>query len=163
LQLAETTAPLIQAATANHYTICHGDFCFSNILYDSRVQCLKLIDPRGLDVEGKQSIFGDKRYDLAKLYHSIIGLYDFIIAGRFNYSQSSDGSQFIFEPLCSPQQAQIEQLFLDMVIAESGISHSEILAINVHLFLSMLPLHYDRPDRQSAMIANAYRLFQKIA
>jgi hypothetical protein len=27
------------------------------------------------------------------------------------------------------------------------------------LFLSMLPLHADRPDRQGAFIANALRLF----
>jgi hypothetical protein len=36
---------------------------------------------------------------------------------------------------------------------------TEIIAIVVHLFLSMLPLHSDRPDRQRAFLANALRLF----
>ena len=30
--------------------------------------------------------------------------------------------------------------------------------IVVLLFLSMLPLHSDRPDRQKAMLANAYKI-----
>lgn len=162
LQLAEISAQFIAPANINHHTISHGDFCFSNILYDTRVQCLKLIDPRGLDVAGTQSIFGDRRYDLAKLYHSVVGLYDLIIAGHFTYSKAQDSAEFTFNLLTSPQQEQIEQLFLDMVVSASGISHKEILAINIHLFLSMLPLHYDRPDRQAAMIANTHRLYQKL-
>ena len=68
----------------------HGDFCFSNILYDFKSQSIKVIDPRGLSGDGKeQSIYGDLRYDVAKLAHSVIGKYDFIIAGRFSYSEES--------------------------------------------------------------------------
>ena len=35
----------------------------------------------------------------------------------------------------------------------------EVVALTIHLFLSMLPLHADRPDRQKAFVANALRLF----
>jgi len=41
-----------------------------------------------------------------------------------------------------------------------NFSIHEILAINVHLFLSMLPLHDENINRQKAFIANAIRLFK---
>ncbi|MGZ5182868.1 MAG: phosphotransferase, partial [Ramlibacter sp.] len=59
----------------------HGDFCFSNILFDFRAGRVKTIDPRGTDALGRPSRFGDLRYDLGKLAHSVLGLYDFIVAG----------------------------------------------------------------------------------
>ena len=34
--------------------ISHGDFCLSNILFDSRSDRLKVIDPRGLDGGGRK-------------------------------------------------------------------------------------------------------------
>ena len=60
--------------------ILHGDFCFSNILYDSRSQKIKVIDPRGINYNKEMTIYGDQKYDFAKLTHSLIGLYDFIMA-----------------------------------------------------------------------------------
>ena len=39
------------------------------------------------------------------------------------------------------------------------LTDREILGITIHLFLSMLPLHSDRPDRQQGFVANALRLF----
>jgi hypothetical protein len=51
----------------------HGDFCFSNILFDFRAGRVKTIDPRGTDALGRPSRFGDLRYDLAKLAHSVLG------------------------------------------------------------------------------------------
>lgn len=42
------------------FSLIHGDFCFSNIMYDFRGSLIKTYDPRGLDFDGKISIFGDK-------------------------------------------------------------------------------------------------------
>ena len=50
-------------------------------------QTIKIIDPRGHDHNGKNTIYGDLRYDLSKLTHSLIGPYDFIIAGRYEYAE----------------------------------------------------------------------------
>ena len=41
------------------------------------------------------------------------------------------------------------------------VSNSAAEPISILLFLSMLPLHADRPDRQRAFLANALRLFQE--
>lgn len=56
-------------------TMIHGDFVFSNILMSD--DGIKLIDMRG-KVGDKLSIYGDKFYDYAKLYQSLLG-YDFIL------------------------------------------------------------------------------------
>ena len=45
--------------------------------------------------------------------------------------------------------------------AERGLSDA-VRAVTCGLFLSMLPLHADRPDRQRAFIANALRLYRDL-
>ena len=70
-------------------TPIHGDFCFSNLLYDCKVRLVKMIDPRG--EFGVPGIFGDRRYDLAKLAHSYAGGYDFIVADQFSVEVESEG------------------------------------------------------------------------
>lgn len=142
-------------------TVMHGDLCFSNILFDSRGGRLKLIDPRGLDCHNNFSIFGDTSYDLAKLAHSVIGMYDFIIAGRFEIlpDEQSGGQSRIIHFDIDERLAQIQDDFLATEFI-SGIEVGDIMPAVVLLFLSMLPLHADRPDRQKAMLINAYRLYK---
>lgn len=159
VQIAQQASEFITPVKPQDIAIIHGDLCFSNLLYDSRVESVKCIDPRGLTPTGELSIYGDRRYDLAKLYHSVIGLYDFIIAGHFTL-QMDDVNCFeiTFSDDSVIQQCILEN-FKELVLKPSGYSEKEILAITVHLFLSMLPLHSDRPERQKAFIANALRLF----
>lgn len=140
--------------------VIHGDLCFSNILFDSRSERLKVIDPRGLNFNGDFSIYGDQKYDLAKLAHSVIGLYDFIIAGRYLIESDADGYECIrFE--IDPRLGAVQNGFLEMVFLD-GISVRDIMPLVVLLFLSMLPLHADRPERQKAMLLNAVRLYKNI-
>ena len=51
----------------------HGDPTFSNTLVMDKSE-IKFIDPRGYF--GNSKIFGDPRYDFAKLYYSSVGNYD---------------------------------------------------------------------------------------
>ena len=81
LQIAKEMSEIIPKNTIAKHGVLHGDFCFSNILYDFRTQSVKVIDPRGYNTNEEISIYGNQTYDVAKLAHSIIGLYDFIIAG----------------------------------------------------------------------------------
>lgn len=139
-------------------SIMHGDFCFSNILYDFKSRSIKVIDPRGLSGDGKEtSIYGDLRYDIAKLAHSIIGLYDFIIAGRYTYTESTpyDVSFKIY----SGDNKPIADYFLLLMKNQYNISKDTIYPIMINLFLSMLPLHSDDRIRQKALLANALRLY----
>lgn len=155
-QLATDTAKYISKTQKSDIAISHGDFCFSNILYDSRVGCIKCIDPRGMLPNGEMSVYGDKRYDLAKLYHSVIGLYDFIIAGQFTIESSSE----IDFPVLGEIDPNLSDYFRASILDKTAYKESEILAITIQLFISMLPLHSDRPERQDAFIANAIRLYK---
>ncbi|ASJ71649.1 phosphotransferase [Granulosicoccus antarcticus] len=146
---------IAEVAEANT-AIVHGDFCFSNLLFDSRTAGLKLIDPRGMDSKNQLCIYGDQRYDVAKMYHSVAGRYDFIIAGRYEIN----GEDITFPD--ETRVADLEKVFESVFFRPDRFDKTEILAINVLLFLSMIPLHADRPDRQVAMLLNAYRLYRKL-
>ena len=63
-EIAEQTEAMIPAADPSTICVVHGDFCFSNILYDFRAQAIKVIDPRGRMPNGTISSYGDPRYDL---------------------------------------------------------------------------------------------------
>lgn len=137
-------------------TVMHGDLCFSNILFDVRAQRIKLIDPRGIDENDSITILGNQTYDLAKLAHSVIGMYDFIIAGRYELVKIDDHYEIEFRR--DERLRTIQSLFLSTQFID-GLTTKRILPAVVLLFLSMLPLHSDRPDRQQAMLANAFRLY----
>lgn len=139
------------------YAVQHGDLCFSNILYNSRQEQLKIIDPRGITGKGELSIYGNQYYDLAKIMHSVIGLYDLIIAGQFQYNERNS-YDFSLRFYLTSYVEQIQKVFIDS-FAENDLKLEKIAPLIVLLFLSMLPLHSDYPNRQKAMLANAFRLY----
>lgn len=158
-QIAKDSAKLISKTSLSDISVSHGDFCFSNILFDCKVECIKCIDPRGVLPNGELSVYGDRRYDVAKLYHSVVGLYDFIIAGQYQLTKIDNKVSITF-PVLEEIDDSLFDSFKRKVLDTTGFKESEILAINIQLFLSMLPLHSDRPDRQEAFIANAIRLYE---
>lgn len=136
--------------------VIHGDLCLSNILFDSRSEQIKLIDPRGLNFSNDITFLGDQKYDLAKLAHSIIGLYDLIISDRFAYSEVTN-YEFSLGFYLDNEVIEIQNILLDFEF--KGVIIRDIVPLVILLFISMLPLHNDREDRQKAMLANAVRLY----
>jgi hypothetical protein len=138
----------------------HGDFCFSNILFGGRTRRVRLIDPRGT-VDGiSYSCGGDPRYDMAKLAHSALGFYDLVIADRCECRRIAElGFELEFDP--PPGILRVANRFTDLRALGIKFGDPVIVAIMVLLFLSMLPLHKDRPDRQWAFLANALRLYSE--
>ncbi|RLG16452.1 hypothetical protein DRN69_00795 [Candidatus Pacearchaeota archaeon] len=122
----------------------HGDFCFSNILYDPKNGILRIIDPRGL---WAKSHFGDIKYDVAKLRHSIVGQYDFIINNLFNIQLKEN---IIKYQIFSNKKYLFLSRYFDSKI-ERFWSLEKIKLIEGLLFLSMLPLHKDYFKRQLVM------------
>ncbi len=161
LEIVHETGSMIESDKSQFVALMHGDFCFSNILYDFKSKSIKVIDPRGVDNEGNVSIYGDLRYDVGKLSHSILGLYDFIIAGMFNYCQSSPYDVRLEFNVTDSIRATQEK-FKNMTFAGYSISQLNVYPIMIHLFLSMLPLHSDSAERQRAMLANALRLYVEL-
>jgi len=137
--------------------VMHGDFCFSNILYDSRADAIKVIDPRGLTHAGELSIYGDLCYDIAKLSHSVIGLYDFILAGACTLNEQGP-YQLEFRLNTDPWLDALQEAYLQRRFG-GALAARDSLPLVILLFLSMLPLHADDPERQMALMANAFRLY----
>jgi dTDP-glucose pyrophosphorylase len=147
------------ASLVEHPNVCitHGDFCFSNILFDVNNHILRLVDPRGRF--GKQGLYGDSRYDVAKLRHSICGLYDFIVADLFalHGAQGNYATEIFYRDAGrSPAGA------FDRMVHEAGYDLDDIRLIEALLFLSMPPLHRGRPARQHMMYLTGLRSLNEL-
>lgn len=125
------------------YVFMHGDYCFSNILYNRRTDQIKLIDPRGyIDKEEGYSIYGPVVYDYFKLAHSYIGHYDSIIAG-------ANPNDFDMDEL-----EERLNFFCDL----TNFSKELMLQGMINLFLSMIPLHSDNVIRQKHFMNLSFKL-----
>tara|TARA_B100000686_G_scaffold251080_1_gene261414 strand:+ start:5984 stop:7729 length:1746 start_codon:yes stop_codon:yes gene_type:complete len=126
-------------------SVVHGDLCFNNILYDTFSGIIKLIDPRGKFGGNDRTVYGDPRYDIAKLRHSFCGNYDYIIEGF--YDLDYDGEIGFQWSVLAMDQIVREQQF-DEIALTFGYNAGEIRFIESLLFLSMIPLHKENRDRQ---------------
>ncbi|MBX2860467.1 MAG: aminoglycoside phosphotransferase family protein [Vampirovibrio sp.] len=143
------------------FHIIHGDLCLSNILYDRRNRIIRVIDPRG--TFGEFDIYGDPRYDLAKLSHSLEGDYDFIVNGLFE-SDLTDNA-YTFRPFLDERHLTIKEMFWNEFMKKRQARRSvyeQIKFIESLLFLSMVPLHSDRPASQAAFLARGLQIFTDI-
>lgn len=161
-EIARRSAESIAPPRSRHMTIMHGDACFSNIMYDFRSRSVRMIDPRGQDSQGRPTIWGDNRYDLAKLHHSISGNYDMIIAGYSRATRLASYEINLSFP-ATPYFAAARSAFGRVFGQIYRTDVASIEAISLHLFLSMLPLHSDSPGRQWTFVANALRLYSEIS
>lgn len=137
--------------------IIHGDYCFSNILYDLNTQVVRLIDPRGSF--GSQKLFGDPRYDIAKLRHSVVGRYDFILADLFKVDENQ--GEYTYDIVTPVIYKQLTNYF-DTLIRQGGYQPLEIKLIEGLLFISMVPLHRDNPKRQLAMYLSGIQILNEV-
>jgi hypothetical protein len=158
--IADRLAAVLATSPGGTQSVMHGDFCFSNILFNARTRRIRVIDPRGHVEAGVPTIYGDSRYDLAKLAHSIVGRYDQIVAGRYASDRRGHEFDIAFEAL--PHDDWVAGMLGAIVVHGTRGDSFEVSAIMIGLFLSMLPLHDDRPDRQNAFIANALRLYAEM-
>jgi len=141
----------------NSFTIIHGDLCLPNVLYDPRNEILKLIDPRGRF--GEFQIYGDPKYDLAKLRHSFVGHYEHLINDQFAASSNLNMPQISYDIYTTRAQEHRENRFDSMLTTETNVALKDIKLIESLLFLSMVPLHSDSYERQLCMLAQGIEKF----
>lgn len=149
----EDVISAMEAKTTGH--IIHGDLCLTNILYDLRSRICKFIDPRGSF--GSAGIFGDTRYDIAKLYHSVYGLYEFIINDLFHISVND--KNVTLDIRTGGRHREICERFERVFFPH--FNREEVLLVTAMLFASMPALHYEAPQRQLAMYIRALQLFDE--
>ena len=150
---------LIEKLVVNTFTgqfnIIHGDLCFANILIEDTYDFIRVIDPRGKF--GTFDIYGDARYELAKLMHTLEGKYDFIIEDMFDIDVIGNTIEYhVYK-----QIDNITNVFLD-VFRESIDNIQAVRLIKATLFLSMIPLHSDYKQRQFAMLATGVMLLEQV-
>ena len=137
-------------------TVSHGDLCFSNILYQRHANILRMIDPKGATEES--DIWMDPWYDLAKLSHSICGRYDFFNSSLYQVKIGEDLKlelQIDFE-----NQAYIE--VFQRYLEENQFSYPVVRLYEASLFLSMLPLHMDNPQKVFGFLLNGIEILQEV-
>lgn len=138
-------------------SVIHGDYCLSNILYDLNNQIVRLIDPRGSF--GNKGVYGDPRYDIAKLRHSMVGLYDYIVGDLFHVHDEPNG--FSYSLFHDEKNTIIAKVFDDLLV-KYAYNLNEIKLIEGLLFLSMIPYHADFPERQKMMFIRSIEILSQL-
>jgi hypothetical protein len=140
------------------FCVVHGDFCFNNLLYDVSHRLIKLIDPRGSFGNKYKGIYGDIKYDLAKLLHSAVGGYDYLVNNL--YSIGFDGHEVKYEILNKSNNTIIADK-AEQLVTNLGYQLKDIMLIVGTLFLTMPPLHDDSPSRQRVMYIHGIKLINE--
>lgn len=139
-----------RAELPDHETVSHGDACFSNMLYDKRIRLLKLIDPRGATTV--DDLYLDPHYDLAKLSHSALGGYDFLVNRVYDVVVDETLKMHLVTP--EPIFDECATLFIDALV-QRQLDVRRIRLYEASLFISMLPLHRDEPRNVLAFVLAA--------
>lgn len=142
------------------FTLIHGDLCFTNIMVDDDLSFIKLIDPRGKF--GAYDIYGDPRYELAKLFHCVDGKYDFIIKDLFEIEYDAPGTEIRYAINDRKRDYGLYAVFLAAFREEIGKDLEKIELIEALLFLSMIPLHTESHDRQLVMLATGLDILNRV-
>jgi hypothetical protein len=156
--LPKTRAAIEDLFTENDFCVMHGDFCFNNILYDTYSGTIRLIDPRGSFGENLPGIHGDIKYDLAKLLHSSVYSYDYIVNDLFRFDVKGNSVTYSFN--LRPNHQLLTLLSYELV-RKMGFQPEQIDILVALLFISMCPLHSDSLRRQKLMYAHGLYLLNK--
>jgi thiamine kinase-like enzyme len=138
------------------FVVGHGDLCFSNILYNRETSMLKLIDPKGAIKE--EELWTNPYYDIAKLSHSICGRYDFFNSGLFDIKIESDMKLNLVLEFNNGEYVELFKKYLE----EHHFDYTVVRLYEASLFLSMLPLHMDNPQKVFGFLLNAINILEEV-
>lgn len=144
----------------DEFNIIHGDLCFTNIMIDEKLTFIKVIDPRGKF--GIYDIYGDQRYELAKLMHSVDGKYDFIIKDQFIANFDLEKEQIEYSILDRKREYDLYDIFVNVFADEIGMNLHKIELIEALLFLSMIPLHGESLNHQIVMLGTGLDILNRV-
>jgi hypothetical protein len=141
----------------NFSVIGHGDPCFSNVLYDQQRYLLKLLDPKGGMSE--KHLWTHPLYDLSKISQSVLGDYDFINTGLYTIG-FTDNNKLVLS-LAHTNHGILKSIFINQV-KSIGYDTRIMRLGEISLFLSMLPLHIDHPNKVLAFMLNACQILNEV-
>ena len=118
------------ALSCRSFAFIHGDCTFSNMMLRDNGEPV-LIDPRGYF--GYTELYGDVRYDWAKMYYSIVGNYDRFNLKDFTLEIGKSAEEGIFLKTASNHWEDMEQDFLWL----TGTDEWEIKLLHAVIWLSL--------------------------
>ena len=148
---------LVLKSEKKYYEVIgHGDLCFSNILYNNETKMIKFIDPKGALKESE--LWTNPYYDIAKISHSVCGLYDFFNCGLYDIRINED---LKFDLTIKYNGKTFIELF-KRKLEQYGYNYNNIRIYEASLFLSMLPLHMDYPKKVFGFLLNGINIMNQI-
>ena len=112
------------------FAFIHGDCTFSNLMVREDNSPV-LIDPRGYF--GFTELYGDVRYDWAKLYYSVVGNYDQFNLKRFRLEIGDSPEEGVNLQIESNHWEELEEDFFAM----TGADKDEIKLLHAVIWLSL--------------------------
>jgi len=156
LQYIET---FILPDSLKFWQIIHGDLFFGNMFYDVNSNTMKVIDPRGNF--GIDTIYGDIRYDIAKLNHSIVGKFDFIVNNLYVITEENhENGNFQYIMYDNEQHKDIINIFHKYIV-EHNFNLEHITFLTGILFLTVVPF-YKEQNQKLLLYLTAIKLFNEI-
>lgn len=137
-----------------HYCFYHGDCQLTNTLLNDEGK-IYFIDPRGYF--GKTKIYGDVRYDWAKLYYAICGNFDQFNVKNFSLNISELGVSY---SIGSGGWEFLEDKFFSLLPKEES-SEKEIKLIHVIAWLSLASHAWEDFDSMCVAFYNGTYLLQE--
>ena len=150
----------VELYDVENFSIIHGDLCFSNIMVDSNLSFIKVIDPRGKF--GAFDLYGDQRYEMAKLFHSVDGKYDYIIKELFDVEFDEDNVSLAYGIHEKKNSFDLYKVFMETFHEEIGGKIKKIELIESLLFLSMIPLHNESFKQQLVMLCTGLDILNRV-
>ena len=137
-----------------HYTPFHGDCQLTNTLVNEEGRVF-FIDPRGYF--GKSRVFGDPRYDWAKVFYAIYGNFDQFNVKNFHFCQTQDGLEFQIGS--GGWEFLTAELF--QRIPEGEGTRKEIELIHAIVWMSMASHVWEDYDSMCIAFMNGTALFNR--
>ena len=134
------------------FSFIHGDCTFSNLMVREDNSPV-LIDPRGYF--GYTELYGDVRYDWAKLYYSVVGNYDQFNLKRFRLSISDEDISLKID---SNNWEELEKDFFEL----TGADRDEIKLLHAVIWLSLTTYAWQDYDSICGAFYNGLWYLQEV-
>jgi len=144
----------IQDFIPEQFHLIHGDCTFSNLMFDSFKEEIVLIDPRGYF--GETKYYGDKYYDWAKLYYSLIGNYDQF--NRKNFTLNFD-NHCVSIRIGSNNWEDMEEYFFSLL---PNLDRNKIKLIHALIWLSLTTYAWEDYDSICGAFYNGVFYFSEV-
>jgi hypothetical protein len=96
IQELTSDSKLLKALTPEYTCVVHGDLHLGNIYIPENSKHFYLIDPRGTN--------SDPMYDISKLSHNTLGMYDFAYLRKFDLTFDKETTHFTLNFTLSPEE-----------------------------------------------------------